>query len=228
MGPWKKYLSLSLSLGFATLSSVSVYYYLNHRETVSNANTDSMVPVVVAKRNVPAGMKLTPADLAVQYWPRKEGAKDQYFGNPRELTGRNLKVDLITDEPLTPLKLLEVGENIASLIPPNMRAITISLRRSDAMAKILERGSIVDVIAMFDEGQAVPTTRVVAQAARVLMVHEGVDPLHQDRGHKNMEVTLMVTPSDAERLVIAINKGVVELVVRNVRNARSLRGPSRA
>ena len=85
------------------------------------------------------------------------------------------------------------------------------------MAKLLERGSVVDVIALFDDGKNTPTTKVIAQAVRVLAIHDRGDLLNQERGAKQMEVTLMVTPRDAEWIVMAMNKGVVELALRNER-----------
>ena len=109
------------------------------------------------------------------------------------------------------------GENFTSFIPSHMRGVTISVRKSYTLAKLLESGSLVDVIAMFDDGKVTPKTKVIAQAVRVLAIHDR-GALNPDRASQEMEVTLMVTPQDAEWIVMAINKGVVELVVRNERD----------
>ena len=212
----KKYLSVIVAFVFATLSSVSVYHYLSSREQVSLAKVDPTISVVVAKHDLGPGIRLTAEDLTIQNWP-KESTSGQYFRNPKELTGRTLRTSVLAEEPLTDSKLIEEGENFSSLIPPDMRGVTISVRKSEAMAKLLERGSVVDVIALLENGENNPTTKVIAQAVRVLAINDRGDLLNPEHGAKQMEVTLMVTPRDAEWIVMAMNKGIVELALRNER-----------
>ena len=216
-GNARRYLPVVLAFVFATLSSVSVYQYLNGRERVSVAKVDPTIPVVVAKRDMTPGVRLTAEDLSVQNWP-KEIMSERYFRSPKELVGRTLRTSVISEEPLTASKLMQEGENFASLIPPDMRGVTITVRRSEALTKLLERGSVVDVIALFDDGKNTPAPKVIAQAVRVLAIHDHADLLSTERGPRQMEVTLMVSPRDAEWIVMAMNKGVVELVLRNERN----------
>ena len=83
---------------------------------------------------------------------------------------------------------------------------------------MLERGSVVDVLVMFDDGSGPPTTKVVAQAARVFSVYDRNDPLVTDHSSKFMEVTLLVSPQNAEWLLIAANKGTMQIVLRNDRS----------
>ena len=222
----KKYLSVIVAFVFATLSSVSVYQYLNSREQVSLAKVDPAIPVVVAKRDLGSGVRLTAEDLATQNWPR-ESAAGQYFRSPRELVGRTLRTSVLAEEPLMDSKLISEGENFSSLIPPDMRGVTITVRKSEAMAKLLERGSLVDVIALLDDGKNNPVTKVIAQAVRVLALNNHGDLLNPEKGPRQMEVTLMVTPRDAEWIVMAMNKGVVELVLRNERHPNALQTEAR-
>ena len=160
------------------------------------------------------GMRLTEDDLVLQDWP-KSIVPDQSFRSVRNLVGRTLQTSVITKEPITNSKLLREGESLSTLIPPGMRGITVEIRKSNTLAKILERGSIVDVIAMFENGNAPPTTKVIAQAVRVLAVHDRANALNPKSDTKYMEVTLLVTLRDAQWLVIAMNKGVIQLVMRN-------------
>lgn len=206
---------MALALFFATLASTAVYQTLHsHSQGHALAKAESTIPVVVAKRDLAVGKRLTREDLTVQSWP-KEITSERYFRSPKDLLGRMLRSSVVSEEPFTPSKLLEEGENFSSLIPSHMRGVTLVVRRSDALVKLLERGSLVDVIGLFENSGGVTTTKVIAQAARVLAVHEKIDPLRADQTSKQMEVTLMVKPQDAERLVLAMNKGIVEIVIRN-------------
>lgn len=213
MNPIKKYFPLMFALIFATLASVSVYHYLSDRDSVSEAKMDLTVPVVTAKHDLLVGTRLSEEDLTVENWPQKI-ASDKFFQRPKTLIGRTLKTSLGTQEPLTENKLLAEGENLSTLIPAGKRAVTVSIPRSETLAKLLERNSLVDVIAMFDNSGTSTTTRIVAQSARVLAVHNRINKADSGAA-RDMEVMLVVKPNEAAALVIAINKGIIQIVVRN-------------
>ena len=214
---WKKQLPVILALTFAGLASLTAYQFLNGRSNVSAAPTEPMTPVVVLKHDVAVGMKITQEDLDVEYWP-KENVTNQFFTSTRPLVGRILRVSMIAKEPVTQAKLMGEEENVSMLIPAQMRGVTITVPRSKAMSQMLERGSMVDVLVMFDDGSGPPHTKVVAQAARVLSVYDRNDPLVPDHSTKFMEVTLLVSPREAEWLLIAANKGTMQIVLRNDRS----------
>ena len=133
----KKHLPLFFAVVFAALSSVSISYYLENREKDVLAKPEATVPVVVAARDLPMGMKISGEDLTVQQWP-KEIVNGQYFQNPRQIIGRTLRSGLIVSEPVQSTKLLSEGENLSTLIPPNMRAVAVAIRRSNTLARVLE------------------------------------------------------------------------------------------
>ncbi len=212
----KRYFPLAFALLFATLASVSVYQYLKDKESVSIAKVDPTVPVVIAKHDLTMGTKISEEDLTVETWP-KEIASDHFFHSPKLLIGRTLQANVMELEPIATSKLLGEGENLSKLIPPEMRGVTVPIPKSEGLTKLLERDSIVDVIAIFDNGEAAPSTKVVAQAAHVLAIHNRPEKLESAREPRQMEVTLVVTPREAEWLVVAMNKGTIQLVVRNAK-----------
>jgi pilus assembly protein CpaB len=209
---------------FATVTSVMVYQFLKGKEGIVHATPagDLTISVVIASRDLAMGMRLAEEDLTTQEWP-KSIVNDQYFQNAKQLIGRTSRVNISKDEPITSPKVLREGENFSALIPPDMRAVTVPIRKSNAFANLIDRGTVVDVIAMFDKGEAPPSTKVIAQAVRVLAVHdrdssiEGKMDSKMDEAKRFMEVTLVVTPRQAEWLVIGMNAGVIQLVVRNDR-----------
>ncbi|MBI4358328.1 MAG: Flp pilus assembly protein CpaB [Candidatus Omnitrophica bacterium] len=215
MGTWKRYLPFAFAVLFAALSSLSAYQFLKDRGNVSHAATagDTM-PVVVAKVGIPLGKKLTEQDLKVLPWPR-DAVPTESFSSVRPLVGRIVKSDIIEDEPVLSAKLIGDGENFSSLIPSNMRGVTVPVRYSRALKEILQRGTTVDVISMTEHEIGPPRTTVIAQKVRVLAVHGEGAGLGQDRDSRDMEVVLIVTPRQAGSLVTAMNHGVIQLAVRN-------------
>ena len=211
----KRYFPFLFALIFATLASFSMYQFLRDRGNVSQAALSTeTIPVVVAKGPIAFGKKLTEEDLKTVPWP-ENSVPEQSFQSIDPLIGRVTRTYLVENEPVLSTKLISEGENFSSLIPPHMRGVTVTVGRSQALADILVRGTTVDVIAMYDNQVGPPTTKVIAQNVSVLAVHKGSPDIDPEREPKNMEVTLLVTPREAEWLVTATNKGVIQLAVRN-------------
>lgn len=214
----KRYFPLLFAVIFATLSSVSVYHFMKDRGGISHAAPSvETLPVVVAKSPIALGERLTEENLKVVPWPRDAVPKES-FQSIQPVIGRVAKTNLIENEPILTTKMMDDQENFSTLIPSNMRAVTVSVRRSQALQEILRRGTKVDVISIYENDIGPTTTKVIAQNVSVLAVHRGTPGLSQDQDPKMMEVTLIATPREAERLVAAMNKGVIQLAVRNAQD----------
>lgn len=220
MMTWKKYFPLGFAVLFAILSSVSVYQFLNDRggaSGISHANIATTLPIVVAKAQVGIGEKIKEHDLEVAAWPEKSVPQDS-FRSLRPLVGRTAKFSLAANEPIMESKLLPEGENFSSLIPLGMRAVTVSVKQSEALAQILERGGLVDVLALVTFQQTgITSAKVIVEKARVISVHKATVETGR-RGEQtttDMEVTLIVTPKEAEWIIAAMSHGGIDLVVRN-------------
>ena len=209
----KQHLSLVFALVFAVSASVGIYNFLENRESVALADPAAVIvgSVVVAKHDLAMGSRLTEDNLVIQTWP-KAIISEHNFTSMEPLIGRTLRSNLIADEPILNSKLLKAGENISSLIPPNMRAATIQIRRSEVLSRILEKGSVVDVISA--EGDSRLQTRLVASSARVLLV-EQPSAVKGEKLPSLMEVVVLVSSREAENIVYAANHGSLNVVVKS-------------
>lgn len=220
MNTWKRYVPIGFAAVFAIISSVGVYHFLKDRSGVSQAAVPqvTMVPVVVAKNPIGIGNHIAEHDLEVASWPQ-EAAPEASFRSVKLVAGKTSRINIMANEPLVESKLLADGENFSSLIPQGMRAATVSIKRSDALAQILERGGTVDVLSLFTfNGTNVITAETIVEKARVISVYKGsVTKSTSGRSQEpeQMEVTLIVTPSEAKRIVAATSQGGIDLVVRN-------------
>lgn len=225
----KRHVTLVVALVFAMFSTLTTYHFLKgrEREGIVHAKTEQTIPVVVAKHDLAMGIKLSAEDLTVQNWPR-EIVTEQYFQHQKQLVGRTLRAPVVEEEPITSSKLLNEGENLSTLIPPDMRAVTVSIPRSTTLARVLERGSVVDVLAIFPSENSKMNSKVIAQAVRVLAVDNRQLSINEDKDAKDsksveprtMEVMLLVTPRDADWIVSARSQGTLDLVIRNDRAGR--------
>lgn len=221
MMTWKKYIPLTFAVAFAILSSASVYQFLKNRSDVSHAMPALTIPVVVAKTPLGIGEKITEKDLNLISLPTQTVPEDGYR-SIHQVVGRTVKTSMKEREPIIEDKLLAQGENFSSLVPPGMMAVTVPIRNSEALAQILERGTVVDVLSLFQfEDTKIVTAETIVPSAHVIGVHKnsGTQAISKGRGSEGaagtMEVTLVVTPLEAKRIVGVMSQGMIELVVRS-------------
>lgn len=223
MNTWKRYVPISLAVVFAVLASISVYFFLNDRNDVTHAAPAvSMTSVVVAKDHIAIGEKIPEHKLEFTKWP-DESIPQNGFQSMRSVIGRTARVEINGKEPILESHLLAQGENFSSLIPSGMRAVTVSVKHSDALAQILDRGTVVDVITLMTlRGTGAVIAGTVVERAHVIAVHKrDAGSLVKAEIPQDMEVTLIVNPDEAKRIITAMGQGGIELVVRNDKDEES-------
>lgn len=217
---WKKYFPMAFAIVFATLSSVSVFHFLKNREGISQAQAIHMPSVVIARNPIAMGEKITEKDLGLTQWPEKS-VPERSFRTPHSVVGRTCKLNINANEPIVEGKLLEEGENLSSLIPAGMRAITVPIKYSETMAQLLDKGALVDVMALYMfQDTGVVTAGVIVESARIITVHKNGSPLdaanaRTEKRSSLMDVMLLVTPDQARGIVAAMSQGEIQLAVRN-------------
>ena len=124
-------------------------------------------------------------------------------------------------QPLLPgmLAAKNAGSGLAALIPPNMRAIAVKVDDVVGVAGFIHADDCVDVIVTLRPSYAgsESTTKVFLQNIKVLAVGQEVDNGDKTRLHATPATvaTLLVSPQDAERLVLAQNEGRIMLTLRS-------------
>ena len=216
MNTWKRYVPISLAVVFAILASFSVYFFLSDRNDVTQAAPINVMPLVVAKEHIAIGEKIAEHKLEISKWPN-ESIPEKGFQSMRSVIGRTARVEINSNEPVLESELLVQGENFSSLIPDGMRAVTVSIRHSDGLAQILDRGTVVDVITLITlKGTGAVIAGTVVERAHVIAVHKrNLESVIKGEVPENIEVTLIVNPDEAKRIITAMNQGGIELVVRN-------------
>src|SRR6185295_16103616 len=111
------------------------------------------------------------------------------------------------------------GSGLAALIPSNMRAIAVRVDDVVGVAGFIHADDRVDVIVTLRPAYAgsESTTKVFLQNIKVLAVGQEVDNGDKTRLHATPATvaTLLVSPQDAERLVLAQNEGRIMLTLRS-------------
>ena len=180
----------------------------------------TMANVVIAATDLPLAAKLKIEDLKVTEWPA-DHVPPGAVGDPKELVGRVLISRVLAQQPLLAgmLAAKNAGSGLAALIPSNMRAIAVRVDDVVGVAGFIHADDRVDVLVTMRPtyAGAESTTKVFLQNIKVLAVGQEVDTGDRSRLHATPATvaTLLVSPQDAERLVLAQTEGRIMLTLRS-------------
>ena len=173
--------------------------------------------VAVATKQLPVGTMVGPSDVKLVAWPASSPVAGGYT-KVEEVVNRGLIASVVENEPLTATKLAsaEAGAGLPPTIAAGMRAISVKVNEVIGVAGFVVPGTRVDVVVTIGN-QDESVSRVIVSNAQVLTAGTKYDQ-DQAKDGKPMPttvVTLLVTPSDAERIALASTEGSIMLALRN-------------
>lgn len=216
---------LLLGLVAGLIATVGASRYMSKGGTGAPSRPAAeLAPVVIAKSNVPEGEKLKKSDLGVVSWPASV-VLPSAVRKIEDAENRVTLARLIKGEPVLASKLAPLGTSpgLSSLIRAGMRGVTVRVNDVIGVAGFLLPGSRVDVLITIEvarrAGRPNTVTKMVLQNIKVLAVgSRTITSGEGPRGKKPIKVsvvTLLVTPTQAERLTLASTRGQILLALRN-------------
>ncbi len=210
----------TLSLALAAGLAVALLTFLVVRGRLSaSAAAPSRVPVVVAVRDIPARTRLTAAWLHVRQ-AAPAALPDDAVATSAELVGK------VTTEPISAGKAVtrsavtvaNAALGMAFALPPSQRAMTVALDPADSAEQFVRPGDHVDILATDEPGSGSAEARTVLQNVRLLAVGAQTSPDAAPSSSTTgpAHVTVAVTPSQAQALVLAAARGKIHLALRAV------------
>ncbi len=220
--------------GGAVFGIVSLLNGYNKQAIASDRAIDT-VTVVAASRTLYQGVAITNDDLFVvnvppDYLPvvkspeKNEVVKAAVFASRERVVGQVPRERILANEFIRPDRLADgsTGVGLNAVIPRGMRAISVPLRGSSAVAGFLMPGNYVDVLVTMSDEFGRRRTETILQAVFVLGVNsraaEDADTEVSSRGKQAPSVTFLVTPKQAEDVAYADEMGDISLTLRNVQD----------
>lgn len=208
---------LSLALFIALVLSAGATYLLYSRIRSERARTPVTIRVVTAVDQLPAGTPLAPENIRVVDWPASMPVTGS-FSRPEQVLGRSLIYPVNSNQPVVESDLAAPGSGLglSVKIPEGMRAISIRSNDVVGVAGFLYPGSHVDVLLTYrPDNAAAPLTQTILQNVQVLTAGQTLEPDPKGRPATVNVVTLLLSPRDAQKLVLATQQGSVQFVLRN-------------
>lgn len=163
---------------------------------------ETSVVVYTAARDLPAGHRLEPGDLATTRLRAQDAVLDR-------LVRGTAPVDRVLQEPLAEGDLVP-GAALGTATGAG-REITIPIGAEHALGGVLQPGDRVDVLASFDKGTETAKTLTIAARAQVIDVVRS-DGLFGQREGELSAITLGVQPDDAVLVAFAVRNGEIDIV----------------
>jgi pilus assembly protein CpaB len=207
----------------AVLAAIVVFSAIRKRETEVQRAMAHTVEIVVAANDIPVGSKLDPNAVKVIRWAR-DSVPLGAFTDPNAVAGSFAKSEFVANEPVVASKLF-MGQMTSGvmplLIPAGMRAMSMPVDEVSDIAGFVAPHTRVDIlvaVAGTGPGEA-SFSRIVLQNIEVLAVAQEIEHV-KDQPEVVKVVTLLVTPTDAEKLTLASREGLLRLAMRNYSDAK--------
>lgn len=228
-------LSLPLGLLCGVLAGVMVLSFLGEQEKRISGPPPPKVNVMVAKTDVPSGVKLT-QEMLISQSILAEMKHPQALESMSEATGKLTLYPLVKGEQVLSPRLGDKPRaiSLAGVVPAGRRAVSVAATDVVAAGGLILPGDWVDVLAVFESRDG---ANVNALATLSL---ENIEVLALDREAVGVEakesasqaadakkpapapaggaiahtITLAVTPEEAQRLMLADRSGTLRLALR--------------
>ncbi|HNW58192.1 MAG TPA: Flp pilus assembly protein CpaB [bacterium] len=208
---------IPLALIAAVLATFGAYSFLQNQKAALEQKSSATRQVMVARMDVPAGTKLAETLLQSREFPANL-APEGSFSHLADLTDRVTKADLFAGEVVLESRLAPKGSGggVAAVIPDGMRAMTVAVNVVSGVSGFILPHARVDVLATVSSNtdKEESTTTTILENIEVLAVDQTINS-KDDEPITVKSVTLLVDPSQAEKLALASSEGKLQLVLRN-------------
>ncbi len=214
----KSFVLLAIALGCGLVASIAISQVIDSK----NQAVVDTTPIYVAMQNINLGDPVDDAMVSLQEWPTDKvpaGAITSW----EDIEDRRPRTAIFEGEPLLDGKFLERGQtqDPISSIPPGMRLKTVSVDARKSAAGLLSPGDRVDIQIFVHRNEREniphPFTKLILQNIRVFAVDQAVQRNSDGTEARTVAktVSLIVTPSQANRMTTAENLGELSLIPRH-------------
>ena len=202
------------------VAAVASSFVYQQMQRVTIVKPVEMGQVVVAAMRLPLGTRLEPQHLKTVPWPASEPVPGMYQ-RAEDCVNRALVTSVVENEPILEGKLApeKAGAGLPATIPEGMRAVSVSVNDVVAVAGFVLPSTMVDVLVTGSvEGRGANSqavTRTILENVRVLAAGQKVEQDKEGKPQTVPVITLLVSPEEANKLIMASMEGRIQLALRN-------------
>ena len=203
-----------IAFGIAWVTALLLSYWVYKRTTAPQSR--DLISVVAATRDLAVGKKIQVEDLKLLALDRKDLPRGAFL-KTADVVDRAVATPVSAGELVLNAKLAAKGggDSLTALIEPGMRAVSVQVNEISGVSGFIQPGTRVDVLftRVFSNGDAATTT--ILQNVKVIAYGRQIDPSAKPDTTRPTVATLLVTQDQAQKLVLAGQRGKIQLVLRN-------------
>jgi pilus assembly protein CpaB len=225
--PSKTWIVLIVAVVIGSIAALSASSFLSSRLADIEARSQGKtVNIVVAKRDLVRGDKLTSENVAVRAIPtdyaHSGAVLPEQFGS---VEGEAIAFDLKSGEILLWSQM--EGKKVPTFstrIESGRRAITVAVDEINSISGLLEPGDLIDLLVTVDQKNQKVTVPLL-QGVRVMATGQrSVDDPKSGERRLYSTVTLNTDPGQAQNVVVAREAGRITALLRNPQDSAPLQG----
>lgn len=214
----KSLILIAVSLGFGLVAAIGISQVLGRNNNPPPTPKQELKPILVAQDHLDAYGELVEPKIAVEKWPASLVPPDA-ISSLEETKDKVVNCRVAKKMPI--LKQMVVHRNEVSRlsIPKNYKVMGIKLPADDVLSGLLSPGDVVDLIGVFTNDKT-KVSRTFLTSIRVFSVNNKTAP-DMDRGKSGSQgaiVGVLLTKSQAEKLILAQKVAQIKLVLRSQDN----------
>jgi pilus assembly protein CpaB len=215
-------------LGVALVAGIGAFFLMMGNRPTQDAvqivapMSEKTVRVLVADRDFQRGERIGVDDTKWVAWPEKALSPafitESSGVDPNELAEAVARTLIVAGEPIVEVKIVRAGSAglMAAILTPGMRAVTQRVSPETAAGGFILPGDRIDVLYTEGNRENITKTRTIFENVRVLAVNTVYTETPETPNIEGVNVTLELSPDDAEAFVTARSTGTISLSLRSV------------
>src|SRR5947207_12267903 len=206
-----------VAFGIAWMTALLLSWWVYKKTTATQPR--DLITGAAAAHDLAIGRRIQADDLKLVTLDRKDLPRG-VFVKTSDVVDRAVATPISAGEILLNTKLAAKGsgEGLTALIEPGMRAVSVQVNEISGVSGFIQPGTRVDVLftRTFSNGDAATTT--ILQNIKVVAYGRQLDAsakLESRDTTRPTVATLLVTQEEAQKVVLAQQRGRIQLVLRN-------------
>jgi pilus assembly protein CpaB len=191
--------------------------------------------VLVAKKDLMVGERITAESVGWQDWPQSGAANVAFFVQTKtpdaikSFENGIVRQEMVSGEPVTAKKIVAVGaatSSMAALLTPGMRATSVVITPDSSVAGFVLPNDRVDIVLTRElqvqangQTRAQTVSATILENVRVLAIDQSVSQVKDQKSISGSTATVELTATDAEKLRLADKLGDISLMLRGYADA---------
>jgi pilus assembly protein CpaB len=223
--PGKTWIILGVAIGIGLLAALAAKIYLsNQMEAIEARGKSKTVNVIVAKKDVAKGEKLSSENIAIRAVPVEYAHSVAIVPDDFERVNGQVIAYPVKAGEMILWALMETQKvpTFSARVDPGRRAMTVPVDEINSISGLIEPGDVIDLMVTLEQ-KGKKMTFPLLQSVQVMATgqHVADDPKSGER-RQYSTVTLNTTPEQSQNLIVARDVGKLTALLRNPQDTAAI------